>query len=121
MEDRDARPGVGDILSHLNDAAAFWYDDHSPHTPSTFFLMFAYHVHSGTIYVNNRVPQDLNSELEETRHPSDTGCICDLQQLGQATWRFGMTGKVAGVSGGGRRIGNHARAVGTRASNLPNV
>jgi len=25
LEDRDARPGVGDILSRLNDAAAFWY------------------------------------------------------------------------------------------------
>ena len=25
LEDRDARPGVEDILSCLNDAAAFWY------------------------------------------------------------------------------------------------
>ena len=25
LEDRNARPGVGDILSCLNDAAAFWY------------------------------------------------------------------------------------------------
>jgi len=25
LEDRDARPGVGDILSCLNDAVQFWY------------------------------------------------------------------------------------------------
>ena len=25
QEDRNARPGVGDILSRLNDASAFWY------------------------------------------------------------------------------------------------
>jgi len=25
LEDRNARPGVRDILSSLNDAAAFWY------------------------------------------------------------------------------------------------
>jgi len=25
LEDRNARPGVGDIISRLNDAAAFWY------------------------------------------------------------------------------------------------
>jgi len=25
LEDRNARPGVEDILSSLNDAAAFWY------------------------------------------------------------------------------------------------
>jgi len=24
LEDRNARPGVGDILSYLNDAVAFW-------------------------------------------------------------------------------------------------
>jgi len=25
LEDRDARPGIDDILSHLNDATALWY------------------------------------------------------------------------------------------------
>jgi len=25
LQDRDARPGVENILSHLNDAAKFWY------------------------------------------------------------------------------------------------
>jgi len=25
LEDRSARPGAGEILSSLNDAAAFWY------------------------------------------------------------------------------------------------